>query len=74
MKCGSCDVATRAGCSYDVAQLKCQVTGDPVGFYDECDLTQRQKLIWLLSDMSLDTPSDVEYVVDWLLLNGVSIS
>lgn len=56
-----------------MTKLQCPVTMAVNGFYDECDVTARQKLIWLLDEMSLATPSDVEYVADWLLSNGVSV-
>lgn len=73
MKCGSCNNSIRVGCSYDVTKLQCPITGEVNGFFDECDITERKKLIWLLSGKSLDTPSDVEYVADWLLTNGISV-
>lgn len=73
MKCGGCNNSIRVGCSYDVTKLQCPITGKVNGFFDECDITERQKLIWLLSGKSLDTPSNVEYVADWLLSNGVSV-
>lgn len=73
MECGRCGSSIRASCSYDVAKLRCPISGATVEYYDECDITERQKLVWLLSDKSLDTPADVEYVADWLLSNGVSI-
>lgn len=41
--------------------------------YDNRIDFQRQKLVWLLSGKSIDTPSDVECVADWLLSNGVSV-
>lgn len=73
MKCGGCNNSIRVGCSYDVTKLQCPITGEINGFFDECDITERQKLIWLLSGKSIDTPSDVEYVADWLLSNGISV-
>lgn len=56
-----------------MTKVQCPITGEVNGFFDECDITERQKLIWLLSWKSIDTPSDVEYVADWLLSNGVSV-
>lgn len=49
MKCGACKISVRAGCSYDVTNLRCPITMTVNGFYDECDVTARQKLIYLLS-------------------------
>lgn len=72
MKCGDCNNSIRVGCSYDVTKLQCPITGEVNGFFDECDIAGRQKLIWLLSGKT-DTPSDVEYVADWVLSNGVSV-
>ena len=37
-------------------------------------MTERDKLIELLTGKSIDTPIDVEYVVDYLLENGVILS
>lgn len=33
----------------------------------------KEKLIKLLTGMSLDTPADVEYVAEWLIENNVTI-
>ena len=73
MRCCGCSNAVRAGCSYDVASLHCLVKNEPVGFYDDCDVSERQKLVWLLNGKSIDTPSDVEYVADYLLSNGICV-
>ena len=73
MQCGCCPMAFRNGCSYDVAQIECQVTHQVVGHYDRCSVTERQRLSWLLSGKTLDTPADVEHVTDWLLSHGVTL-
>lgn len=73
MMCGACKISVRAGCSYDVTKLQCPITMTVNGFYDECNATERQKLIWLLNEESISTPSDVEHVADWLLSNGVYV-
>lgn len=73
MNCGACKNAVRTGCSYDVINLQCPITMAVNGFYDECNVTARQKLIWLLDRMSLATPSDVAHVADYLLSNGISV-
>ena len=66
MKCGDCNNSIRVGCSYDVTKLQCPITGKVNGFFDECDITERQKLIWLLSGKNTDTPSDVELgIIQW---------
>lgn len=49
MKCGGCNNSIRVGCSYDVTKLQCPITGEVNGFFGECDITERQKLIWLLN-------------------------
>ena len=36
-------------------------------------MTQKEKLIELLSGKSIDTPADVEYVADYLIANGVIV-
>ena len=53
MKCGDCNNSIRVGCSYDVTKLQCPITGEVNGFFDECDIAGRQKLIWLLSGKKL---------------------
>lgn len=73
MKCGACKISVRAGCSYDVTNLRCPITMTVNGFYDECDVTARQKLIRLLEEKSLVTPADVAHVADYLLSNGISV-
>ena len=73
MKCGACKISVRAGCSYDVTNLRCPITMTVNDFYNECDVTARQKLIRLLEEKSLATPSDVAHVADYLLSNGISV-
>ena len=64
MRCGRCN---------KFLQGKCCITGNANGYLDECDITERQKLIYLLSGLCLDTYDDVEYVADYLLQNGVFV-
>lgn len=40
----------------------------------ECPGSKRQKLICLLRGYSLDTEKDIEYVADYLLMNGITFT
>lgn len=73
MNCGACKISVGAGCSYDVTRLQCPITMAVNGFYDECNVSAGQKLIYLLSGKNLATPADVAHVADYLLSNGIFV-